>query len=620
MKLKFLTFVAVLLTLISMNAYPQSWSALATFPGMGREGASTFTINNVIYMVGGINDAVGPLREVWAYDINANTWVQKAPAPWLPRFFGVAFSISNKGYYGSGNVAAGRADNISAANDFFQYDPQTDIWTNVASVGAVGFYGAAGFSIGNKGYVAFGGNSAAYNYVSPWVGTPINKIYEFDPSNGAQGTWNLVATTSNGYAVISPQSFVINNKAYIAGGFVPGTMLDPASGVDGVSVANCVQFDPSNYSVTAMASMPSTYQRHFASAFSLYERGYIVGGNYSYNSPYPEVGIYSNLKSEMLKFNPYSNSWSVVSSSTSVGYNSRAVSVASCNIGYILGGVSVINGSPSYSHSDYSGVVSSDPDYIVGPPLICNTGQYSLQSLPQGMTASWSTSNPNGLSINSSSGLATRVNNFNGVIQVSAALNSAGCSQMQLQPISVYVGQPQSQTIEISSNPDPNGLVCSGNFYGFRASPTGLGFSYNWTADGGNVIGGQGTNVAQIYFSDNNYMSVFVTASNGCGSAQGGLGVSNNCGSGGGRGCIICGFTASPNPASSSMNIILTKGKNNQLDEVEINLFNDSQMIEFSKITTNQNIIVPVSNLRRGSYFLHIRSSKEHFKEHVIIN
>src|SRR5437870_3933251 len=76
-----------------------------------------------------------------------NTWVQKASLQ-SGRNSGVGFSIGTKGYIGLGNNYI----------DFWEYDPNTNTWTQKANFAGNARSGAVGFSIGNKGYVGTGSN------------------------------------------------------------------------------------------------------------------------------------------------------------------------------------------------------------------------------------------------------------------------------------------------------------------------------------------------------------------------------------------------------------------------------------------------------------------------------
>lgn len=77
---------------------------------------------------------------------------------------------------------------------------------------------------------------------------------------------------------------------------------------------------------------------------------------------------------------------------------------------------------------------------ITGPSTICSSGTYTLQNQPAGTNITWSSSNPNGLNINPTTGAATRLNNFNGGITVTATINAA-CGTTSLTR-SIWVGNP----------------------------------------------------------------------------------------------------------------------------------------------------------------------------------
>ena len=80
------------------------------------------------------------------------SWTQKASFGGGIRNGAVGFSIGSKGYVGTGNPG----NSQPATNDFWEYDPTTNVWTQKANIGSSGRLGAIGFSIGNKGYLGTG--------------------------------------------------------------------------------------------------------------------------------------------------------------------------------------------------------------------------------------------------------------------------------------------------------------------------------------------------------------------------------------------------------------------------------------------------------------------------------
>jgi N-acetylneuraminic acid mutarotase len=83
-----------------------------------------------------------------------NSWIQKADFGGSSRQAATGFSISNKGYIGTGDASDGYK------NDFWEYDPSVNTWTQKANFGGVARPNATGFSIGNKGYIGTGNGAS----------------------------------------------------------------------------------------------------------------------------------------------------------------------------------------------------------------------------------------------------------------------------------------------------------------------------------------------------------------------------------------------------------------------------------------------------------------------------
>ena len=159
-------------------------------------GAFSFIIDNKAYVCGG--SGYNTLRQ---FDSQTEEWTQKASLPAPGRMLGIAFSHNGKGYAGLGGY-------IEFYNDFYEYDPQTDKWTQKTDFPGRGVYGSISFTINNQIFVGLGASLNGYAHES------MRHIWEYIP---ASDTWRQVAIIPNegGYGV---SVFVINNKAYIAGG------------------------------------------------------------------------------------------------------------------------------------------------------------------------------------------------------------------------------------------------------------------------------------------------------------------------------------------------------------------------------------------------------------------
>jgi N-acetylneuraminic acid mutarotase len=175
------------------------WIQKADFGGAARNRAAGFSIGTKGYIGTGFDEEspYSQRNDFWEYDPATNTWTQKADFGGTARSSAVGFSIANKGYIGTG------FDVDSPRNDFWEYDPDIDTWIQKADFGGTARYAAVGFSIGTKGYIGTGSN---YDYK--------NDFWEYDP---ATDTWTQ-RSNFGGTARFSAVGFFIDNKGYIGQG------------------------------------------------------------------------------------------------------------------------------------------------------------------------------------------------------------------------------------------------------------------------------------------------------------------------------------------------------------------------------------------------------------------
>jgi len=169
-----LTFI-LMLTFISISVYAQnSWTSKSPFAkglaGSARSGAAGFYIQSTgkVYIGTGLISSTSASNDFWAWDPTTNVWTQKQSFQGAARYGAVGFSIGNKGYIGTGAVGS---FSKTYYNDFWEYDPLTDNWAKKTSIPGNRAW-AVGFSIGNKGYIGTG-----YNYPNYY-----NDFYEYDPT------------------------------------------------------------------------------------------------------------------------------------------------------------------------------------------------------------------------------------------------------------------------------------------------------------------------------------------------------------------------------------------------------------------------------------------------------
>ncbi|MRS02142.1 hypothetical protein EG832_02755 [bacterium] len=143
----------------------RQWKRLANFPEFGGGSVVGFSIGTKGYIsMLSIWSGTGyPANELWEYDPATDIWTQKASLPTTPgRGSVIGFSIGTKGYVGIGHKENYTGLPPEYYNDFWEWDQSTNIWKKKADFPGNARSGAVGFSIGKKGYIGTGGNSNSF--------------------------------------------------------------------------------------------------------------------------------------------------------------------------------------------------------------------------------------------------------------------------------------------------------------------------------------------------------------------------------------------------------------------------------------------------------------------------
>lgn len=137
--------------------------------GLDRGSACSFAINNKGYICLGQGETNPFFGDLWEYDPNTETWTQKANFIGSPRRQAVSFVLNNLAYIGTGIDANG------LQKDMYRYDPATNIWTQLNDFSGTARKEAVGFSMGNQGYIGTGDD-----------GVMRNDFWQYQPSSD---TW-----------------------------------------------------------------------------------------------------------------------------------------------------------------------------------------------------------------------------------------------------------------------------------------------------------------------------------------------------------------------------------------------------------------------------------------------
>lgn len=187
---------------------------------------------------------------------------------------------------------------------------------------------------------------------------------------------------------------------------------------------------------------------------------------------------------------------------------------------------------------------------IASSSPICSSETFSatLVNPNPNPSLSWSSGN-SGLVINSSTGYATRVNNFNGSVTVTATY-ACGSNQTSSQSSTVWVGNPVVGSLDKNVNNPP---FCAGETIGVSVDYV-PNSSYSWTSSDNSILEVSGSSNSGVLDGISAGSCTFsVVASNTCGSGSSIFHVIiQNCDGGSEM------LSVFPNPVSNTLTIQVT--------------------------------------------------------------
>jgi N-acetylneuraminic acid mutarotase len=286
-----------------------NWTTLGSFDGAARGDATGFVIGDTAYICLGYNAKAAALKDLWRY-APGKGWEQRTDFPGKERYAAVAFSVGGKAYVGLG------FDGKVAYKDFWEYDPRTNVWTEVeAEFPGVERYYAVAEAVSGKGYVGTGTDG----------GSNLMDFYSFTPGSApGSGTWQKI-NSYEGSKRSGASVFVIGNYLYLLGG----------TANDGNPV-DMQKYDPSrnqwekvldlrNTDLTADDDKYGNIPRSYASTFVINGKGYIT------------LGQTTMAQSSTYEYDPTSNLWTE-RTSFSRSTRSYAVSFSLKNRGFVMTG------------------------------------------------------------------------------------------------------------------------------------------------------------------------------------------------------------------------------------------------------------------------------------------
>lgn len=262
------------------------WVRMSDFDGLARGETSGFTIGNKGYLACGFDGSKNNERmsDLWEYDMEMDAWMQKADFPGSARSKATAFSIGDKGYLGTGYNYTTEGGEVYL-NDFWEYDPASNTWTQKADFLGSARYDAVSFSVLGKGYIGAG-----------YDGNYLKDFYAYEPSSNS---WQQIVSIG-GTKRQGASSFVIDDVAYICCGQNNGEY-----------VYDFWKYDPASGTWTQLRDISNTsdeeYDDDYSTITRLHANTFVIDG-----SAYLTCGESGSIVSSTWKYYPATDLWEEV--------------------------------------------------------------------------------------------------------------------------------------------------------------------------------------------------------------------------------------------------------------------------------------------------------------------
>ena len=170
-----------------------------------RDGQSLTKINDKLYLIGG-SGFFENLFDIWEYDPLTNIWTDLSKTYPSSRTHHTAINLNNKIYvYGGTREKSEYENKITYYNDLIVYDIQKQIWTECDSC-SIKRYLHSAINFENRMFV-FGGYDGS---------TYLNDLWEYDPLTNI---WSQKSQSNKITPRVKPSLTEINGRVFLFGGY-----------------------------------------------------------------------------------------------------------------------------------------------------------------------------------------------------------------------------------------------------------------------------------------------------------------------------------------------------------------------------------------------------------------
>ncbi len=295
-----------------------------------------------------------------------------------------------------------------------------------------------------------------------------------------------------------------------------------------------------------------------------------------------------------------------------------------------------MQGTPAFYSCSYECAGTSLVPVISGPSLVCSQGTYTFTAtnLPQGAGVNYFSGNLNALTIaplstDPTKANASRINNFNGNVTLTATV-SGSCGSSPATPITIYVGAPSaniSTQIYVAGQYGVNPVTLSPSAtYLLMCDPVQGATSFNWVWPPHSFGSTGGSTSSSIYINTpptvGSYYTINCAAVNACGQAwTNSLGVNINYGGGGSPAAAIAVY---PNPTTSSLTLQIADSTSSEVQTLDqpyqVDMFNKFSENIYSIQSSKKKIDIPLDGLPGGIYYLNVSYKGTTLRRQIVVN
>lgn len=178
----------------------EEWTPLADCPCAGRLHPAFIQLDDKIFI--GMGNNPSNLKDWWEYDIPTDTWTEKDDLPGPTRHHPFYFGVDGIAYVGFGH-GSNAGGNLSIYNDFYKFDPTTDDWTILNDFPGEARVAGTQFDYNGKGYI-LSGDGDDHSFMEE------GEFWEYEPQSD---TWTQLPSHP-GSSRWAPGNFVIENYVY----------------------------------------------------------------------------------------------------------------------------------------------------------------------------------------------------------------------------------------------------------------------------------------------------------------------------------------------------------------------------------------------------------------------